>query len=74
MISKSGQVIRLNTKQIPSQGRATQGVYLMRLRPKDKVASISLIQNIEKEAEEVNSEKQQEPSSQTKIQETKELV
>ena len=53
MISKSGQVIRLNTKQIPSQGRATQGVYLMRLRPKDKVASISIIQNIEKEAEEI---------------------
>jgi len=54
MISKSGQVIRLNTKQIPSQGRATQGVYLMRLRPKDKVASISIIQNIEKEAEEIS--------------------
>ena len=53
MISKSGQVIRLNTKQIPSQGRATQGVYLMRLRPKDKVASISLIQNIEEEAKEI---------------------
>jgi len=54
MISKSGQVIRVNTKQIPSQGRATQGVYLMRLRPKDKVASISIIQNIEKEAEEIS--------------------
>jgi DNA gyrase subunit A len=51
MISKSGQVIRLNTKQIPSQGRATQGVYLMRMRPKDKVASISLIENIESEIE-----------------------
>jgi len=44
MISKSGQVIRLHSQHIPSQGRATQGVYLMRLRPTDKVASISLMQ------------------------------
>ena len=43
MISKSGQVIRLSTGNIPSQGRATQGVYLMRLKPSDKVASISLV-------------------------------
>lgn len=45
VISKSGQVIRLNVKHIPTQGRATQGVYLMRMRPSDKVASISLIEN-----------------------------
>ncbi|MBI2634338.1 DNA gyrase subunit A [Candidatus Peregrinibacteria bacterium] len=49
MISKSGQVIRLHCKQIPSQGRATQGVYLMRMRPNDKVASISLIHHIEEQ-------------------------
>lgn len=50
MISKSGQVIRMHSKHIPSQGRATQGVYLMRLRPKDKVASISLINREPEEA------------------------
>lgn len=47
IISKSGTVIRLNTKQIPSQGRATQGVYLMRMKPKDKVASISIVETLE---------------------------
>ena len=44
LMSKSGQIIRLHVKNIPSQGRATQGVYLMRLKPNDKVASISLVQ------------------------------
>ncbi len=44
MISKMGQVIRLNLKDIPSQGRDTQGVYLMRLPTDDKIASVSLIQ------------------------------
>ncbi|MEK7673009.1 MAG: DNA gyrase subunit A [Patescibacteria group bacterium] len=47
IISKAGQVIRLHTKDIPSQGRATQGVYLMRMHPNDKVASISIIDHID---------------------------
>jgi DNA gyrase subunit A len=42
MISKNGQIIRLNATDIPSQGRATQGVYLMRLNKGDLVAAISL--------------------------------
>ncbi|MBI4232278.1 DNA gyrase subunit A, partial [Candidatus Peregrinibacteria bacterium] len=57
MMSKSGVVIRLHAQQIPSQGRATQGVYLMRMKPNDKVASTSLIahaseEEIEKSQEE----------------------
>ena len=47
IMSKSGQVIRLHCKNIPSQGRATQGVYLMRMKPNDKVATISVIHKIE---------------------------
>ncbi len=47
MISKAGQVIRLHSTNIPSQGRTTQGVYLMRLKPNDRVASISLVSNIQ---------------------------
>lgn len=43
IVSKHGQVIRLNLKSIPSQGRATQGVYLMRVKQNDKVASTSVI-------------------------------
>lgn len=46
MVSKSGQLIRLHSKTIPSQGRATQGVYLMRLKPSDKVASISMVDHL----------------------------
>ncbi|MBD3361014.1 DNA gyrase subunit A [Candidatus Peregrinibacteria bacterium] len=49
IISKAGQVIRMHTNNIPSRGRATQGVYLMRMRPTDKVASISLIHRDVKE-------------------------
>lgn len=62
IISKSGQIIRLRTDQIPTQGRTTQGVYLMRMKPSDKVASISLIENLEKaqeEAKKIQQEAQQ---------------
>jgi len=61
IISKSGQVIRLHTSGIPTQGRATQGVYLMRLKPSDKVASISLVERIcikNDQKDEENKEKQ----------------
>ena len=34
---------------IPSRGRATQGVYLMRFKADDKVASISVIDKVETE-------------------------
>lgn len=43
VISKEGQMIRLPLNEIPTSGRATQGVYIMRMKDKDKVASISLI-------------------------------
>ncbi|MBI4235235.1 DNA gyrase subunit A [Candidatus Peregrinibacteria bacterium] len=56
IISKAGQVIRLNIKHIPTQGRATQGVYLMRMRPSDKVASMSFVENIPEEAGQTKSE------------------
>jgi len=56
LISKAGQIIRLNTKEIPSRGRATQGVYLMRMKAKDPVASISMIENIKEDATKENKE------------------
>ena len=43
LISKEGQMIRMSLAEIPSIGRATQGVYVMRLNGKDKVASMSVI-------------------------------
>jgi len=40
VMSKKGQVIRLALKEIPSLGRQTQGVRVMKLREGDSIASI----------------------------------
>ena len=50
-ISKQGQAIRMDLGSIPSRGRATQGVIVMRLNGSDKVASMSVVMR-DKEAEE----------------------
>lgn len=42
-ISKQGQAIRMSLADIPSRGRATQGVIVMRMDTGDKVASMSVI-------------------------------
>ena len=42
-ISKQGQAIRMGLGDIPSRGRATQGVIVMRLDGGDKVASMSVV-------------------------------
>jgi DNA gyrase subunit A len=44
VISSYGQVIRLPLKSVPTLGRATQGVRIMRFKEeKDKVASVTLV-------------------------------
>ncbi len=50
-ISKQGQMIRMKLSDIPSRGRATQGVIVMRLGSSDKVATMSVILE-DKETEE----------------------
>lgn len=50
-ISRKGQAIRMGLKDIPSLGRATQGVIVMRLTAPDKVATMSVVMH-DKEAEE----------------------
>ena len=50
-ISKQGQTIRMRLKDIPSRGRATQGVIVMRLKSNDKVATMSVVME-DKESEE----------------------
>jgi len=58
MISKHNQVIRMNSKSIPIQGRTTQGVTLMRFVNKDdKVASLSFIESVETPTTELEEEK-----------------
>ncbi len=54
LISKKGVTIRMNLKDIPTLGRATQGVTLMRLKKEDKVSTLSIIRTdqIKKEVEE----------------------
>lgn len=47
--AKSGQVIRMSSDAIPSQGRTTQGVILMRLPKGDVVSGVSKLENIVKE-------------------------
>ncbi len=60
MVTKSGQAIRLSVDEIPSIGRATQGVILMRLHENDHVSSISLLQD-ETEEPDVKSEEKKNP-------------
>ncbi|MDA2935830.1 DNA gyrase subunit A [Patescibacteria group bacterium AH-259-L05] len=44
LVSRLGQIIRLPLKSVPTMGRATQGVKLMRFKQKnDKVSSFNLI-------------------------------
>jgi len=42
-VSKKGQVIRVDLKSIPTSGRQTQGVTIMRLRSGDNIASITCL-------------------------------
>ncbi len=62
-ISKQGQAIRMKLSDIPSRGRATQGVIVMRLDTGDKVASMSVIMldpnAVEAEGEEEASEQEE---------------
>ena len=43
MISREGQTIRVGLKDIPTLGRTTQGVRIMRLKDGDTVSSIGII-------------------------------
>lgn len=55
IISTAGQTIRLGLKDIPSLGRTTQGVRIMRLGDDDTVASVALVAKeveVEEEADE----------------------
>ena len=51
MISNKGQAIRVALSDIPTLGRTTQGVRIMRMGDGDKVASLGLMPETEKEEE-----------------------
>ncbi len=50
-VSRQGQMVRMQLNEIPSRGRATQGVIVMRLNGGDKVATMSVVMR-DKESEE----------------------
>ncbi|MBU2259899.1 hypothetical protein KKC44_04825, partial [Patescibacteria group bacterium] len=52
-LSKQGQAIRMKLSDIPSRGRATQGVIVMRLKARDKVSTTSVVMLDKGEAEAV---------------------
>jgi len=58
MISANGQTIRVALKDIPSLGRTTQGVRVMRLADGDTVSSIGLVEDTIEEENEENAETQ----------------
>lgn len=52
IVSSQGQIIRLNIDTIPSLGRHTQGVHVIRMSSDDTVASVALIKENPTETEE----------------------
>jgi DNA gyrase subunit A len=56
LISQNGQTIRVALKDIPTLGRTTQGVRVMRLGDSDAVSSIGIMQETKDEAEDVSTE------------------
>lgn len=59
IVSSQGQTIRLGLKNIPSLGRATQGVRIMRLNDKDEVVSLALV-----DAAPIDDDEDEEPEQQ----------
>lgn len=53
VISNEGQAIRVGIKDIPTLGRTTQGVRIMRMSEGDKVASLGLMPDQDKDGSEV---------------------
>ena len=66
MMSTSGQAIRVAVKDIPTLGRATQGVRVMKLNDGDYVASIGIIPEEEEETEEATEKPTKATKSATK--------
>jgi DNA gyrase subunit A len=56
LISNNGQTIRLSLKDIPTLGRTTQGVRVMRLADGDAVSSLALMSEQKEEDDEVGDE------------------
>ncbi len=58
IVSSQGQTIRLGLKDIPSLGRATQGVRIMRLNDGDEVVSLALVDAAVDDEEEISDDQE----------------
>jgi len=47
IVSKRGKVQRIAVEEVPVRGRAAQGVMLMKLKPGDEIASVTVIRGEE---------------------------
>jgi DNA gyrase subunit A len=56
LISQNGQTIRIALKDIPTLGRTTQGVRVMRLSESDAVSSIGIMQETKEDEAEGDAE------------------
>ncbi|MBI5414122.1 DNA gyrase subunit A [Candidatus Peregrinibacteria bacterium] len=65
LTSTSGQAMRMSTRNIPSQGRATQGVILMRLPQAEVISSIALLPEKDEEGEKGSDTQESEDSAET---------
>jgi len=63
LVSEKAQVVRIGLKQVPILGRATQGVYLMRLNKGDRVSAVGFLE--EEELEEEPKEEKKTPEKKT---------
>ena len=54
IITKQGQIIRIDSKEIRQAGRSTQGVRLVNVEAGDQVAAASLIPDTEEPADQDN--------------------
>ncbi|MEX0932085.1 MAG: DNA gyrase subunit A [Candidatus Saccharimonadales bacterium] len=70
LISAKGQIIRMQAKNIPSIGRATQGVRVMRLKSGDKIVSLAMLEDLG-EAEDEDSPQDIEKDSKSKAADSK---
>jgi len=67
VISKNGIIIRLAVKNVPVQGRATQGVRVMRMKSGDKAASMALYREIAEDDEVKDEKKEDEKKDDKKV-------
>ena len=69
LMTDSGMTMRMSLDQISTLGRATQGVRLINLKNNQQVATVSLVDKVDEQTEEINEEIQNDESTEDKVDE-----